>query len=163
MHQIYISFPFAIKYDKKQEFYDFCKKKKIQIIDRVRETNGRKQLEEWIPSDGHYSVFVRFKDTAKFSLETDQEFYKFIDERRVLFIRFFISGKYSRMMEIWQLDLYGKFIKLTDMQNIHYMTLLDVGWIVNETSHFGIRDLYMPENKIKKDIVETGKQTELLS
>lgn len=151
MNQVFISFPFSIKYDKKQEFYDFCKKKKIQIIDRVFEYNGRKEMDEWLPTDGHYSVFVRFKDTAKFDLNTDQEFYKFIDESRVLFIRFFISGKYDRKMEIWQLDLYGKFTCLTDRtHNIGYMTLLDVGWIVNQTSHFGVRDLHMPEHKIKK-------------
>jgi hypothetical protein len=144
MHQVFISFPFAVKHDKKQEFAEFCKKKKIQIIDRVR----NQKMEVWNPKGYGNTVSVRFKDTAKFDLRTDQEFYQFTDASRILFIRLFISGKYTKYIEIWQMDLYGKFTCLTDrMHSVNHSTLLDVGWIVNQTCHFGIEDLYIPEAK----------------
>jgi hypothetical protein len=144
MHQVFISFPFSVKHEKKKEFAEFCAKKKIQIIDKVRD----QKIEAWNPSGYSNTISVRFKDTTKFDLTTDKEFYKFTDASRILFIKLFISGKHTRYIEIWQLDLYGKFTCITDRtHSVNHMTLLDLGWVVNQTCHFGMDDLYYPEDK----------------
>lgn len=144
MHQIYISLPFFINSSKRQEFYDFCKKRKIQII---KEVDNEKKLVAWEPTD-YYYVSVRFKDTAKFDLNTDKEFYKFVDQRGVLFFRLIVSGKYDKKIEVYELKYDGEFTKRTqDWYNINHSSMVDLGWVINQTCHFGVDALYVPEKE----------------
>jgi hypothetical protein len=141
MNQIYISLPFYINRDHRQEFFDFCKKNKIQIIKEYRDN----KIVAWKPDD-FQKVSIRFKDTVKFDLNTDREFYKFMDAKRLLFVRFFISGRYDRMIELYELDNSGNFVKLTpNWYNVIAGEILDFAWIINQTSHFGFKDLYDPK------------------
>lgn len=143
MHHVFISLPFWIKsdFDSKQNFFNFCKKKKIQIISDVKDN----KIHAWTTND-YYRVSVRFKDTAKFNLATDTEFCKFMDESKALFIRLTISGKYDRSIELYELSSNGEFKCLTDRKhNINAMTMVDLGYIVNQTCYFGVEDLYSPE------------------
>lgn len=137
--------PFWIKRDPetKKAFFDYCKKKKIQVIKEVRD----RKMHAWT-TDDYYNVSVRYKDTAKFNLETDKEFSNFIDDRKVLFVRLTISGKYDRHIELYELYCGGEFKCITDRKyEVTYMTMLDLGWIVNQTCLCGVEDLYTPPPK----------------